>query len=76
MGVMEAPHFKIPVVNIGQRQRDRKNAGNIIFVGHDKEEVKQAVRKSIYDKDYIMIKCSNITGLNNFTKKLKKGKIN
>lgn len=52
MGVMEAPHFKIPVVNIGQRQRDRKNAGNIIFVGHDKEEVKQAVRKSIYDKDY------------------------
>ena len=39
MGVLEAPLLKLPVVNIGLRQKDRQNAGNILFVGHNKKEI-------------------------------------
>ena len=35
MGVIEAPYFNLPVVNIGKRQSGRENAGNIIFVNHN-----------------------------------------
>ena len=39
------------------------------------QEIK-IIRNYINDNDYLMIKGSNLTGLNNFSKKLKKGKIN
>jgi len=52
MGVAEAPYLKLPVVNIGQRQKDRQNAGNIIFVNHNKDEIITAVKKSLYDREY------------------------
>ena len=53
MGVLEAPLFKIPVINIGLRQLDRENAGNIIFVPHEKLRIEHAVKKCLYDKAYI-----------------------
>ena len=39
MGVSEAPLLKLPVVNVGLRQKDRQNAGNIIFVMHSKLKI-------------------------------------
>ena len=39
-------------------------------------EIGSLIRNYINDNDYVMIKGSNLTGLNNFCKKLKKGKIN
>ena len=41
MGVSEAPLLKLPVVNIGMRQKDRQNAGNMIFVPHNKPKIIQ-----------------------------------
>ena len=38
-------------------------------------DIGNLIRNYINDNDYIMIKGSNLTGLNNFSKKLKKGKI-
>ena len=38
--------------------------------------IDSVIRNYINDNDYVMIKGSNLTGLNNFCKKLKKGKIN
>ena len=61
MGVAEAPYLKLPVVNVGQRQKDRQNAGNIIFVDHNKNEMVEAIKKSIFDKNYI----SKISSLDN-----------
>ena len=31
MGILEAPHYRLPVVNIGNRQQGRLNAGNVEF---------------------------------------------
>ena len=53
MGVLEAPYLKLPVVNIGLRQKDRQNAGNIIFVPHNKNKIINAIKKSIYNKKYL-----------------------
>ena len=37
MGILEAPHYKLPVVNVGNRQIGRLNAGNVEFVPYELE---------------------------------------
>jgi len=51
-GIIEAPYFKLPVVNIGIRQKGRERAENIIDVGHNKEEIKNAIKKALFDKKF------------------------
>jgi GDP/UDP-N,N'-diacetylbacillosamine 2-epimerase (hydrolysing) len=52
-GIIEAPLLKLPVVNIGNRQRNRLHAENVIFVGHDKRAIARAVRKAVSDKAFL-----------------------
>ena len=52
MGILEAPFYKLPVVNIGNRQQGRLNAGNVEFVKHDVENIIQAMNKACLNKDY------------------------
>ena len=51
-GIIEAPSFKLPAVNIGSRQEGRERASNVIDVKHDKEEIKNAIKKAIYNKEF------------------------
>jgi UDP-N-acetylglucosamine 2-epimerase len=51
-GIIEAPSFGLPVVNIGGRQKGRQRAGNVIDVGYDTEEIVAAVKKALADKDF------------------------
>ena len=53
MGVLEAPLVKLPVVNVGFRQKDRQNAGNILFVTCKKNKIIKAIKKSLYNKKYL-----------------------
>ena len=46
-GILEAPFLKLPVVNIGIRQVEREHAGNVIFVPHDREAIKRAVKRAL-----------------------------
>ena len=52
-GIIEAPSFKLPAVNIGYRQQGREKALNVIDVDYNKEEIKEAILKSIYDEEFI-----------------------
>lgn len=52
-GIIEAPSFKLPVVNIGTRQKGRERADNVIDVDYDKEQIKRAIKKALYDKKFI-----------------------
>ena len=52
MGLLEAPLYKLPVVNIGNRQRGRLNAGNVRYVGYCKSEVIEALDHAVFDSDY------------------------
>lgn len=51
-GIIEAPLFNLPVINIGTRQDGRQRRGNIIDVGHNKKQIKEAIRKIIYHKKF------------------------
>lgn len=46
-GIIEAPSFKLPVVNIGERQRGRVRAKNVIDVGYSKDEIYDAIKKAL-----------------------------
>ena len=52
MGILEAPFYKLPVVNIGNRQKGRLNAGNVEFVEYDKDQIKKSIEKAFYNKEY------------------------
>lgn len=46
-GIVEAPSFGLPVVNIGTRQRGRVRAGNVIDVGYGREEIRRGIEKAL-----------------------------
>jgi UDP-hydrolysing UDP-N-acetyl-D-glucosamine 2-epimerase len=45
-GIVEAPSFRLPVVNIGTRQQGRPRAPNIIDVGYDRASVLDGIRRA------------------------------
>lgn len=51
-GIIEAPSFGLPVVNIGTRQMGRQRAENIIDVDYDDEEIKKAIQKTLFDEKF------------------------
>ena len=51
-GIIEAPSFGLPVVNIGSRQEGRERAEKVIDVGYNKEEIKAGIKKTLYDTDF------------------------
>lgn len=46
-GLIEAPSFKLPAVNIGTRQRDRVRGNNVIDVPHDRTAIRKAIEKAL-----------------------------
>ena len=52
MGILEAPHYRLPVVNIGNRQQGRLNAGNVEFVPYDIDVITAALEKAALDEKY------------------------
>lgn len=51
-GIVEAPSFHLPVINIGNRQEGRERAGNVIDVGYSKNEIINAIRKTLYERKF------------------------
>lgn len=52
-GIIEAPAFHLPVVNIGSRQKGRERTNNIIDVKHNKNQIKKAIRMALYNKKFL-----------------------
>lgn len=46
-GIIEAPSFHVPTVNIGERQRGRLRAQSVIDCGTSAEEIAEAIRKAM-----------------------------
>lgn len=63
-GILEAPLLKLPVVNVGNRQKGRLHAENVTFVPHDKAAIIKAVKHAVFDSEYrqSVAKCSNPYG--------------
>ena len=63
-GILEAPLLKLPVVNIGNRQRNREISSNVLFVDHEKNCIKKTIKKMLFDEEYKkkIHKCESIYG--------------
>ena len=46
-GIIEAPSFALPVVNVGTRQQGRLRAGNVIDVGCRREEIFRGIEAAL-----------------------------
>ena len=46
-GITETPYFKIPTINIGERQKGRFFHKSVINCGYDQEEISRAIKKSL-----------------------------
>lgn len=51
-GILEAPSFAVPVVNIGTRQYARVRAVNIIDVEHDENAIEAAIDHARFDEKF------------------------
>lgn len=51
-GILEAPLLKLPVINVGNRQKGRLHAENVQFVAHDVDAIQLAVRRAVSDPEY------------------------
>lgn len=61
--IIEAPTFKTPVINIGQREEGREMAANIIQVSYDTQEIEPAIKKALSSKfQQEIINCQNPYG--------------
>jgi len=63
-GIIEAASLHIPVINIGSRQQGREHAANVIHVNYNKDEIKKAINRGLYDKQFLaeVKKCVNPYG--------------
>ena len=43
-GILEAPFYKVPAVNIGNRQNGRMQSKNVVNCGNSQEEITNALR--------------------------------
>ena len=50
MGIVEAPKLKIPVVNIGDRQKGRQKGNNVLYVTNNKKKIMLAIQKQLKRK--------------------------
>lgn len=51
-GILEAPLLKLPVINVGNRQKGRMHADNVEFVPHDIDAIQLAVHRAVFDLEY------------------------
>tara|TARA_Y100001958_G_C21248205_1_gene580598 strand:- start:4953 stop:6104 length:1152 start_codon:yes stop_codon:yes gene_type:complete len=52
MGILEAPFYKLPVINVGNRQKGRLNAGNVKFISHDESQIIEALNRACLNSAY------------------------
>lgn len=51
-GIIEAPLLKLAVVNIGSRNTGREHAENIIFTSPERDKIKKAIIRALYDNRF------------------------
>jgi len=51
-GIIDAPSFGLPAINIGIRQEGRERGNNVINVDYNKQEIIKAIEKALADKQF------------------------
>ena len=51
-GIIEAPSFGVPAVNVGNRQKGRQKGENVIDTGYDTREIVSAIDRALHDESF------------------------
>jgi len=51
-GILEAPSFRVPVVNIGSRQRGRPQAANLLNCSYAADDIVRMIDTALYDDGF------------------------
>lgn len=51
-GILEAPSFRVPVINIGTRQRGRPQAANVLNCGYEEPEIAACLQTALSDPTF------------------------
>jgi len=73
-GIIESPIFKLPVVNIGPREKTRERSSNIIDTDYNHKNIRASIKKALYDTNFLQkIKhCKNPYGNGRASEKIVK----
>jgi len=52
-GIIEAPSFHLPTINIGNRQKGRFKPESVIQTGYLVSEIAKGLEKALYDKEFL-----------------------
>ncbi len=52
--ILESPLFKVPAINIGDRQMGRLQSTNVINVPFERKSIENALQRCLTDKDFLM----------------------
>src|SRR3989338_2396759 len=52
-GIIESSAFNIPAINLGTRQSGRFRGNNVLDAPFDREAIRQAINKALYDQPFI-----------------------
>jgi UDP-hydrolysing UDP-N-acetyl-D-glucosamine 2-epimerase len=66
-GIIEAPYFGLPVINVGTRQMGRQKSGNVIDVPYAETEISKAIQNGLSNQELInrAKSCRNIYRIQN-----------
>jgi UDP-N-acetylglucosamine 2-epimerase len=71
-GIIEAPSFGIPAVNVGSRQKGRQKGDNVVDTGYDTREIVSAIDLALHDEVFKrkVKTAKNPYGVGNSSKKI------
>lgn len=71
-GIIEAPSFNLPVINIGSRQKGRERASNVVDVDYDAQKIENAIKFVLSDEEFKkrLKSCKNPYGDGNASKRI------
>jgi GDP/UDP-N,N'-diacetylbacillosamine 2-epimerase (hydrolysing) len=71
-GIIEAPSFHIPVINIGNRQQGRERSANILDIAAEKDKIVRAIDFALHNKEFQnrIHRCKNHFGTGTAAKKI------
>jgi len=52
MGILEAPFYRLPVINVGNRQKGRYHTEHVKFISHNVTAINKCLIKSCFDERY------------------------
>ena len=72
MALLEGSFLRIPAISVGQRNLNRMNGGNVVFVKADTSKIEEMVRKILFDKEFSgnLKNCKSVYGDGNAASKI------